>query len=72
MARNLRDVLELSVAGVSMLSMAACGSANSLTFNDTDKVQDLCLRWFQLSAYMPAMHSFYEDPEKSRLPTLYD
>ena len=65
--RNLREVLELSVAGIPLVSVAGCGSYASQ--NDTKFLEELCTRWYQMAAYMPALYSFYQDDRYSRLPS---
>ncbi len=65
--RNLREVLELSIAGIPLVSVAACGSYASQ--NDTKFLEELCTRWYQMAAYMPALYSFYQDDRYSRLPS---
>ena len=69
MERNLKEVLELSIAGVPLVSMAGCGSYAST--NETKFLEEICTRWYQLAAYMPAMYSFYEDNQYSRLPSSF-
>ena len=82
MQRNLRDVLELSLAGIPLVSMSGCGTFTALGENDSNELStaasasadsesflsELCTRWYQMAAYMPTMYSFYQDDRYSRLP----
>ena len=82
MQRNLRDVLELSLAGIPLVSMSGCGTFTALGKNDSNELSaaasasadsesflsELCTRWYQMAAYMPTMYSFYQDDRYSRLP----
>ena len=52
-----------------LVSMAGCGSYSST--NETKFLEEICTRWYQLAAYMPAMYSFYEDNQYSRLPSSF-
>jgi len=53
--------------GVPLVTMTACGTApaNASTVPEFDL---LCLRWLQLSAFMPAMASFHGPEDQPRLP----
>jgi alpha-glucosidase (family GH31 glycosyl hydrolase) len=65
--RNLKEVLELSISGIPLVSVAACGTI--VTTNDTEFLEELCTRWYQMAAYMPAMYSFYQgDDQPKQLP----
>lgn len=58
---SLREVLELSISGAGFVSMQACGvEPKVMHLNDTYPNEELCLRWYQLAAYMPALHSFHD------------
>ena len=57
----------MGLSGVPIVSMMACGdrTLSNLVIPDEDMTEDevkvyfenLCLRWYQLAAYMPALHS---------------
>ena len=60
----------MGLAGVPIVSMMACGdrSPSAIEIPNDDMMTDdevkiyfenLCLRWYQLAAYMPALHSEY-------------
>ena len=81
MQRNLREVLEMSFAGISLVSMSGCGTFTALGKNESNELSstaedvgeggflsELCTRWYQMAAYMPTMYSFYQDDRYSRLP----
>ena len=75
--KSLKEVLELGLAGVPMVSMLACGdrSMNVEIPEDIDKqgeiayVDELCLRWYQLAAYMPALRSSYGGEKHNTIVT---
>ena len=60
-------MLELGLAGVPIVSMLACGEKGLLKISNNELSEaeaklyfnNLCLRWYQLAAYMPALHSDY-------------
>merc|ERR1719450_364519 len=68
LAASLREVLMLGLAGQSQVSMPACGTMLSKEL-DKDDLGLLCLRWFQLAAYMPSLRSWYKSTDdKGRMP----
>ena len=74
MRRSLRDVLSLSVSGISTVSMTACGiisqstlAGNNVAVDSTD-YDTLCLRWYQMAAMMPAMNSYHGNEDNIRTP----
>ena len=60
-------MLELGLAGVPIVSMLACGDRSSIKMSNDELSEtevklyfdNLCLRWYQLAAFMPALHSDY-------------
>jgi len=68
LAASLREVLMLGLTGQSQVSMPACGTMLSKEL-DKDDLGLLCLRWFQLAAYMPSLRSWYKSTDdKGRMP----
>jgi alpha-glucosidase (family GH31 glycosyl hydrolase) len=67
---SLREVLELSLSGSGLVSMQACGIENQKPelFNETFSMDELCLRWYQLEAFMPAVHAIHETAGNSSMP----
>jgi hypothetical protein len=65
----LREALEFGLYGVSALSMPTCG----FTTAGVEVVDnDLCLRWFQLAAFLPAMHTMHHlEHLRRRSPFLF-
>lgn len=73
MRESLKEALEFGIYGVHMFSMPACGVHTLSDEDDPDDDDEedeneddetvadgeLCLRWFQLAAFMPAMNSYY-------------
>lgn len=60
MSNSLLEMFELSLSGSPLVSMSACGSPEIASLiNITEEYADLCTRWYQLAAFMPAMHTFY-------------
>ncbi len=66
--RSLREVIELGMAGVPIVSMSACGVSMTEEFNITMEVNELCLRGYQVAAMMPAMNSYYGTEDTPRMP----
>ena len=77
---SLKEVLELGIAGVPIISMMACGdrSPGAIEIPDDEQMtdddiqiyfDDLCLRWYQLAAYMPALHSEYGRGKYNKIMT---
>ena len=71
-------MLELGLAGVPIVSMLACGDRSKIeaTVNDEvteeeiiTKFDNLCLRWYQLAAYMPALYSEYGNEKYNTILT---
>ena len=75
----MREVLELGLAGMPIVSMMACGDRTNdkIKIPDEDMTEDekhiyfenLCLRWYQLAAYMPALHSEYGHGKYNKIVT---
>ena len=65
---SLREVLELGLSGSGLVSMQACGLDRNyyVLFNSTIDLDELCLRWYQLSAFMPAIHAKHTENTNSR------
>jgi len=68
LSSSLKEVLVLGISGQSVVAMPACG-----THLDTEELeegapevdlQQLCLRWFQLAAFMPSMRSWYSTSDE--------
>lgn len=50
------QVLEYGLYGVPVVSMPACGKITTHVLNTTDSFGSICLRWYQIAAYMPALN----------------
>ena len=66
--QSLREVMELGLAGNPMVSMTACGTRSVAMLNTSAVVDELCLRWYQVAAYMPALNSYYGTEQVTRMP----
>ena len=70
-------MLELGLAGVPVVSMLTCGDRSKIqvTMEDVSEediqtdLDNLCLRWYQLAAYMPALHSEYGNEKYNTIMT---
>ena len=76
---SLKEVLELGLSGIPIVSMMACGDRTNEKIiipeedmTDDEKMsyfENLCLRWYQLAAYMPALHSEYGHGKYNKIVT---
>ena len=76
---SLKEVLELGLSGIPIVSMMACGDRTNekIVIPDEEMTDDerisyfenLCLRWYQLAAYMPALHSEYGHGKYNKIVT---
>ena len=76
---SLKEVLELGLSGIPIVSMMACGDRTNekIVIPDQEMTDDerisyfenLCLRWYQLAAYMPALHSEYGHGKYNKIVT---
>ena len=79
MQDSLKEVLELGLSGIPIVSMMACGDRTNekIVIPDEEMTDDerisyfenLCLRWYQLAAYMPALHSEYGHGKYNKIVT---
>ena len=64
---SLKEAIELGLSGIPLVSMTACGTPASIPLNATID-DDLCLRWYQMAAFMPAMSSFHGSEDPTKMP----
>ena len=75
----MKEVLELGLAGVPILSMLVCGDRaegniviprDDITAEEAKLYFDqLCLRWYQLATYMPTFRTEYGHGDYNELPS---
>ena len=66
---SLREVFELSISGSGLVSMQVCGiDEKTFSLNRTFSMDELCLRWYQLAAFMPAVHAIRGNAGNSSMP----
>ncbi|XP_037079575.1 maltase-glucoamylase, intestinal-like [Pollicipes pollicipes] len=66
----LVQTLELGLYGVPQAGYPVCGTRNStrVPADDADRLEALCLLWYQLAPYLPLAVSFYEAGHFARNP----
>ncbi|KAF0313613.1 Maltase-glucoamylase, intestinal [Amphibalanus amphitrite] len=67
----LVETLELGLYGIPQSGYPICGSRNSTSIptDDTERLETLCLLWYQLLPYLPLAVSHYEAGHLPRNPT---
>ena len=76
----MKEVLELGLAGVPIVSMLVCGDRaegniviprDDITAEEAKIYFDqLCLRWYQLATYMPTFRTEYGHGDYNELPSV--